>query len=335
MKADGIRLSDKPVLGPAAMQPQPMPAASARSSTRVFQPDAALKADLGGPRATNRSLSCESIATSAATEALLADTDRTCNSILTATAEADRAGPARASSPPFCFEEDAGEDSLVDLGDISSAHTASVTALPELANSKTDAVLQVSRPWQSVARAQHHHQPLHAMSAEASSQEASTQDQLGLLESVAAKVASQSVRRGPLIGLQKREHAGPVGQEAASVSATASQSAVPRMSTEALHVQQAAAPVTIAAASAPQLMKAGLGQQESSIAAVSGGSNEIEEVGMARAVRRAGPASAQKDTQTVAKPPKPASSSKVAKSTVLCVFVVICASNCLTAWYCI
>ena len=137
---DSIQLADKPILGPTAMQPQKRQT----SDDSFSQADAASAADLNA--ATPRSSCRASIAPSATDLEVLAwESHRSSDPAWGGVAEANRAikHVSRAASPPFFFEGDAGEDSLVDFGDTRVSSDASDITMPQRQESMASCILEV------------------------------------------------------------------------------------------------------------------------------------------------------------------------------------------------
>ena len=300
MVGDGIQLSDQPVLGPAATQPKANQAAS-NANKHAFQTAVALPPDLA--EASDRSSACASVATTAATEALLADSYVSSNTALTSAAEAMGAVHTvqRAASPPFLFEEDAGEDSLVDFQGAGYSNSAPEVALPQHGSE-----LQASHGNPNALRTEADSQSAHAVPSAHTSQHASGHQQVRLSCSAMAQVAAQpdNLEACQATGLQENGHKGPLAQ------GPAAQAALWSASVMSLHAQPAEAPVNTPAAAVAThpAMDAPSYQLAGATVDARAGSKE-NGMGMARAIRQAG--HSRLDRQAAARAPKPMTSSKV------------------------
>ena len=325
---DSVQLADKPILGPAAVQAQTRQAADGSAS----QADAASAADLNA--ATHRSPCRASIAMSAAdVEASTEECHKTSDSALEgdAEAEANRAGNAvsRAASPPFFFEGDAEEDSLVEFGDTKASSDVTETAIPQRQESTASCLLG-SHHQQKAMR--NHDQDSNTVSlgftAQASSQpQPQQQQQLGLSRAAASRA---EVQPSALWGSQaaslcskEQTHAAPHGTPhgapygaphgaAAAAAATLHRPERQQACGKSLSAQRVGAN---SAAAATQLTKdtargQGAGALGPDVAGNSR-SKENEDVGMASVVRQVGDAQSRLHRQTALQSTKPATSSKV------------------------
>ena len=316
---NSIQLADKPILGPAAVQAQTRQAADGSAS----QADAASAADLNA--ATHRSPCQASIAMSAAdVEASTEECHRSSDSALEgdAEAEANRAGNAvsRAASPPFFFEGNAGEDSLVEFGDTKASSDVTETAMPQRQESTASCLLG-SHHQQKAMR--NHDQDSNTVSigftAQASSQPQQQQQQLGLSRTAASRAEAQpsALWGSQAASLCSKEqthaapHAAPHGA-AAAAAATLHRPVQQQACGKSLSAQRGGAN---SAAALTQLTKdTARGQGAGALGPdVAGNSRtkENEDVGMASVVRQVGDAQSRLHRQTALQSTKPATSSKV------------------------
>lgn len=300
MVGDGIQLSDQPVLGPAGMQPQ-----ASNTGNHAFQSAAALQPDLTA--ASDRSSACASVATTAATEALLADSHRSSNTALTGEAEARGAADTvqRAASPPFLFEEDAGEDSLVDFRGPGYSDAA-----PEIAFPPRGDVAPANHEKPNASRTEAHSQSAHAVPSGGASQQASENKQMRPSCSAIAEVAAQPDKLDPCqaTGPREHDHLGPLAQGTSAVAQTALRPA----SAMPLYAQIAERPVNTPAAAAAALTHLAMDApscQPAGATPAARAASKVNEVGMARAIRQAGHSRLEK--QAAVRAPKPMTSSKV------------------------
>ena len=311
---DSSQLADKPILGPAAMQPQKRQTTDDSAS----QADASSAADLNA--ATHRSSCGVSIATNAAnTEGLTGARHRSSDSEIGGVAEANRAGNAvcRAASPPFFFEGDAGEDSLVDFEKVLVASDASEVTVSQCQKSTASCLPEVTSQWQKAVSNPHQEASTVCLgvNAQASSQPQQQQQQLGSSRTAAPRFEAQpnASRGSQAAALCSEERT----QGVARAPATLPRPVVQQASGKSLSAQQIGvdSAATAAAAASTQLNKDTVPGQQAGVLdpAVPGnsGSKENEDVGMARVVRRVGGAHSRLDRQTALEPTKPTTSSKV------------------------
>lgn len=309
---DSIQLADKPILGPAAMQPQKRQ----MTDNSASQADAASAADLNA--ATHRSSCCASFAPSAMdTEAMTGARHTSSDPMLGGVAEANRAGNAvcRAASPPFFFEGDAGEDSLVDFGPVPLASDASEVTAVQCQESTASLLPEITTHWQKAVTSPHQDPSTVGLgfTAPASSQPQQKQQQLGLSCMAASRfeVQPNASRVSQAASLCSKEQT-PIVALAAAAAATLPCPVLQQASGKSLNAQRIG--VDIAAAST-QLTKVTVPGQPAGVLAPSlpgnSGSKENEDVGMARVVRQVGNAHPRLDRQTALQSTKPTTSSKV------------------------
>lgn len=318
-QADGvsIHLADKPVLGPAAMQLQRQQALKACSRHDV--PTAAASgADLH--EVTDASLCCEPGAAAAAASETLGGSHSSggCGVM-----ELSKAGDAvaRAASPPFFFEGDAGEDSLIDMGEVWEACAVSQNTLSRCQENTAGSVLEAgSTRQQAAAAVPEHHRAVNTVGQHSglSTQTPSERQQLGASSTAAA--ACQVEGQGN--ALQDLQAASNQQTQAVAHNAAAAMGPQPvlRKAPGKLHTRQAGALLDTAAA--VRLVKATAAGPKAGVmgSTVSGNSEskENEDVSMAQVVRQVRNGHSRLDKQTVVQPVKPTMSSKVRDHDVSC-----------------
>lgn len=286
-----IQLADKPILGAATVQPQGRQETSACSR--------------------------HAVATA------LAEGHRSDESALGGAVDTERAGNAvsRAASPPFFLEGDAGEDSLMDVGEIWEPCAASETTTSRCQHENTAGSLleAKSKPQTAAAAgaALPDHQPaVNPGHSAPTIQALSLHQQPGSPCSAAVQVEAQPIA---LKGLHtasqwSRDLTQPVTHSSETNTIVLPQT-VQRAALGKPQSQQAGALLDTAAAPTAGLGKHTAAGPQAEVVVCTGSGNskgkENEEVGMARAVRRVRDAESRLDRQSVVQPVKPIASSKV------------------------
>lgn len=321
---DSIQLADKPILGTAAMQPQVLERQTSNDCRRqAVQAAAATSADLN--EATDRSWCCESVATSAATTGdVVGESYRSSDLASGVTVEADRAGNAvsRAASPPFFFEEDAGGESLVDLGGTWMAGAAPEPTQPLYQERTAGFSLEGNAQPQKAAAAaavRDHHQHANTARSGLATQASSQRQQLGSSCAAADRGESQPIvlRGSQPATLCCKEQTQAVAHNAAAAAAILPLPVLRGASRKPFDARQAELSVDTAAPTRELAKHTASSQQAGVLVSTvcrDSGDKENEEVGMARVVRRVGDVRSRLDKQTVVPPTKPVTSSKVSGS---------------------
>ena len=302
---ESIQLADKPILGPAVVQSQKKQTTDDSAS----QADAASAADLSA--ATHRSSCRTSIAPSATDmEALAGESHRSSDSALGGVAEANRArsNVFRAASPPFFFEGDAGEDSLVNFGGTGVSSDASDNTMPQRQQSTASCILEVGTHQQKAVG--NHHQAADAVSLCYTAQGPSQQQQLELSQAEAQPHALQGSQAASLCS--KEQAQGVAHDAVASAAATLPCPVLQQACGKFLNAQWIG--VNTSAASTQLTKETALSRQAGVLCptvAGNSGRKENDDVGMARVMKQTGDARYRLDRQTAPQSTKPITSSKV------------------------
>ena len=297
MARQHIQLSNQPILGLAATQ------VGGGGVVDVWHTDGGEPAasacgvsgedtDRSACQATDRSSVCESVAASAAAEALLADTHRSTGSAIQNAMYADREGP-RAVSPPFFFEADASQESLVDLGTESDPTPAAFRCGKDIHDGVVSGVAAVT-----------------SKAAAASDNQQAAQSHGAVLASQASQTCA--AQAGALECLTEAKVS---GAEPLTSSLRMPMTVLPRQAVAQSTLNGADRPVYAAQSVAAQTQAAASGADVAESGptgkAMTGGSKENEPGVMARAVRGPREGHCRLGGQAAAKPPKPVTSSKV------------------------
>ena len=315
---DNIQLADKPILGTAAMQPQVLERQTSNDGRRqAVQAAAATSADLN--EATYRSWCCESIATSAGD--VVGESYRSSDLASGVTVEADRAENAvsRAASPPFFFEEDAGGESLVDLGMAGAAPEPTQPLYRERTGGFSLEGNAQPQKAAAAAAVRDHHQHANIVRSGLATRASSQHQQLGSSCAAADRGESQPIvlRGSQPATLCCKEQTQAVAHNAAAAAAILPLPVLRGASRKPFDARQAELSVDTAAPTRELAKHTASSQQAGVLVSTvcrDSGDKENEEVGMARVVRRVGDARSRLDKQTVVPPTKPVTSSKVSGS---------------------